>query len=163
MRAVVNYRNLLEAGSLDALDRELRDRSFDRTVRSAINRGRILTKDQVDRMVGRYHERSIKLRAEMIARTESLRAVHTGNYNAYNQAVENNHLKESEIVRQWISAGDNRVRPTHVIADGQIVKGQNTPFLVGGEELLYPGDPNAPGRETIGCRCVVTTTLALGP
>jgi hypothetical protein len=56
--------------------------------------------------------------------------------------------------KQWLSAGDERVRPTHIEADGQVVPLEQ-PFLVGDAELFYPGDPDGPDEEVINCRCTV--------
>ena len=85
-QAVINYRRLLGRagdGDAEALTRELRDRRFDRTVRRAVVSREPLSQAQIDRMVERYRERYIKYRAEVIGRTEALRAVHAGNDEAY--------------------------------------------------------------------------------
>lgn len=60
---------------------------------------------------------------------------------------------------RWVTVHDNRVRPTHVAADGQ-VQDLGTPFLVGGAHLLYPGDPAGPVKETANCRCILIPTDA---
>ena len=60
---------------------------------------------------------------------------------------------------RWVTVHDNRVRPTHVAADGQ-VQDLGTPFLVGGAHLLYPGDPAGPIKETANCRCILIPTDA---
>lgn len=54
----------------------------------------------------------------------------------------------------WVTMGDSVVRPTHIEADGQEVK-SNESFTVGGFDLMVPGDSSlgAPAEETIGCRC----------
>ena len=60
---------------------------------------------------------------------------------------------------RWVTVHDNRVRPTHVEADGQ-VQDLGTPFHVGGAHLLYPGDPAGPLKETANCRCILIPTDA---
>lgn len=56
--------------------------------------------------------------------------------------------------KMWVTRHDDRVRPTHVVADNQIVK-IGSSFEVGGEHLRYPGDPSGSASETINCRCVM--------
>ena len=54
----------------------------------------------------------------------------------------------------WQTMGDDRVRPTHEEADGQIV-GPGEPFQVGDASLMGPGDPDGPPEEVENCRCVI--------
>jgi HK97 family phage portal protein len=56
------------------------------------------------------------------------------------------------IERKWRSLDDQRVRPTHAVADGQ-VRPAGAAFKVGGALLMYPGDPTGPLSEVIACRC----------
>jgi SPP1 gp7 family putative phage head morphogenesis protein len=60
---------------------------------------------------------------------------------------------------EWISTRDERTRDDHADADGQVVA-MGTAFDVGGESLLYPGDPDGDGGNVINCRC---TTALLTP
>lgn len=60
---------------------------------------------------------------------------------------------------RWVTVHDNRVRPSHAAADGQ-VQDLGTPFHVGDAHLLYPGDPAGPLKETANCRCILIPTDA---
>lgn len=154
MRAVQNYRSLLEAGSSEALTRALRDRRFDRTIQNAINQSIQLSSQQVDRMVARYQERYLAMRAETIARTESLESINVSRYHAQKQLAQQIQLDERRIERTWRCAMDGRQRDTHGSMNGQ-VRGMNEAFVSpSGAKLMFPGDPAAPAAERINCRCV---------
>lgn len=56
--------------------------------------------------------------------------------------------------KKWVSRKDDRVRASHVHADGDVV-GLYATFTVGLAQLRYPGDPLGPAGEIISCRCVL--------
>lgn len=158
-RAVQNYRRALEGQSRDALNRALRDRRFDPTVRRAIELDEPLTARQIDRMVQRYQERFILHRSGVIARTEALRAVHAGDEEMWQQAIERGVVDPQDITTTWVTALDERVRASHSFMNGQQAA-FGEPFRSGdGNTLRFPGDPNAPGSDTIQCRCVLDRTI----
>jgi uncharacterized protein with gpF-like domain len=158
-QSVENFRRMLETRDRTALTRALRDRRFDPTIERAIRSGRPLTEAQIDNMVDRYRERMLKMRAETIARTEALRAVNQATHQMFNQAVEMGLLQQNNIIQEWNTAKDERVRGTHQAMHGQI-RPFGVPFTTGsGASLMYPGDPAGPARETINCRCAVGTRL----
>lgn len=84
-------------------------------------------------------------RAETIARTE------TG---AVKGMIQRETYDNNEFVEgvKWITAHDSHVRLEHAAVDGDIVpKGEA--FTVGGEKLMYPGDPSGSASNVINCRC----------
>ncbi|MFJ2745330.1 phage portal protein [Streptomyces sp. NPDC087440] len=58
----------------------------------------------------------------------------------------------SNVVRAWVTRGDDRVRPAHKALHGTVLP-VGTPYTVNGFTLRYPGDPFAPTALTINCRC----------
>ena len=167
-RIVRNYESVLQNAHNRDVDglmnelrdgRRLRDARFDPTVRRAARESTPLTRQQIDRMVERYRARSIKRRAETIARTEALRSVNAGSHDAMRQAIDGRHIRDDEVTRTWVATNDLRTRPDHVEANGQQVVGINTPFLVGGHALIFPGDPSGPPEQVISCRCSHTVRL----
>lgn len=88
-----------------------------------------------------------RMRGALIARTETHGAA---NYGA-DQAARATGLK---MRKEWVAAEDARTRRDHAQADGQIVD-MDDPFRVGGDRLMYPGDPSGRAAQTINCRCSV--------
>lgn len=68
--------------------------------------------------------------------------------------VRSGRSEPAPLIKRWDSQGDSIVRTTHLAADSQEVNVED-PFIVGGFQLMYPGDSSlgAPLRETAGCRC----------
>jgi hypothetical protein len=62
----------------------------------------------------------------------------------------------TDATKTWNAVGDDATRLDHMDADGQEV-GLNGTFTVGGEDLLYPGDPAGSDEQTLNCRCWLTT------
>jgi F like protein len=63
------------------------------------------------------------------------------------------------IMKEWSATEDLRTRPSHVAADGQVVRLDDS-FTVGGASLQFPGDPSGPPGEIINCRCTTLTVLS---
>jgi hypothetical protein len=163
-QAVENYRRLLTEGrqnnlpSETALRRNLRDARFDRSIIRAIRDNRPLTEDQVNRMVSRYRERYIRYRSETIARTEALRAVHSGSEEMYQQAIEMGQIRPDQIRRTWNTAQDERVRGAHAQLHGE-VRGIDGVWTNSLGELRFPGDPLGTPANVINCRCAISTRI----
>ncbi len=86
------------------------------------------------------------IRARLIARTE---ATGVANFGA-RQAL----ITEGWTHKKWVATHDQRTRPDHAAADGQVVK-VDAEFTVGGFSMQHPGDPGAPVSETANCRCTI--------
>lgn len=159
---VENYRALLQAGSSDALDRALRDRRFDGSVRRAV-KGEPIPKETIDKMVDRYRARMLAKRAEDIARTETLGVVEQGRETAFRQTMEAAGLTEADVDQTWRSTKDKRTRHSHRELNGQ-VRQMGQPFETAeGIKLRWPGDRAAPIKEVINCRCVRTFAVKATP
>lgn len=86
-----------------------------------------------------------KYRAFMIARTESHSAANSA---SLDQAVSTGVVKKKE----WIAVMDQRTRSAH---EGVASVVPSEPFAVGGESLMYPGDPSGSAGNIINCRCAM--------
>jgi len=59
--------------------------------------------------------------------------------------------------KAWLSSHGPKVRPAHAEAEeryGEKAIPMDEPFLVDGEELMYPGDPSGSAGNIINCQCV---------
>lgn len=118
-------------------------------IKSVINQGvdEGLSERDISRRIRERAPSISASRAQTIARTET----HAASNYAVMEAFRST---EIEARREWVSATDERTREDHLEANGQIV-GLNEPFNIGGEELMYPGDPSGSGEQVINCRCAV--------
>lgn len=150
---VRNYANELENDLPASLTRNLRDQRFDRAVLRAIDSGEGLSAELRQKMVTAYENRALRYRAETIARTEAMRALHQSQDDSIAQAVESGSVANDQVAFAWRTAHDNRVRDSHQSMDGQQVQ-RGESFVSGnGNSLMFPGDPEAPIEETANCRC----------
>ena len=108
-------------------------------------------RDRVDAVLSTTGSERWPNRATVIARTETIGALNGGRAEAFLALAEQE--PDTEFERIWLSTDDARTRETHEEADGQRVP-LGSPFIVGGFELMFPGDPSGPPQEVIQCRCV---------
>lgn len=114
------------------------------------------TKIELGRMLGTSRRKGEATTAYAARLRTLARTAATANA-AYRMATSDLARKRGRL--RWVTVHDNRVRPTHVAADGQ-VQDLGTPFHVGDAHLLYPGDPAGPLKETANCRCILIPTDA---
>ena len=108
--AVANYRAALEAGQYrQTLNNVLRDKRYDAATLRALRNKEALSRAQIDKMVARYAERQLKHRAEVISRTETIRASSAGQVEAWMQAQEQG--LTGTMRERWLVASDERLCP----------------------------------------------------
>lgn len=88
--------------------------------------------------------------AIMSARTAVTGAQNAGRQDSYDAAVK----MGIDLSKRWVATLDGRTRHNHAVADGQVVP-EDEPFEVGGEKLMYPGDPSGSPWNVYNCRCTV--------
>lgn len=157
-RAALNRVGVDDQAAQNALSRALRDGRGDQTVLAAARNGRPIPPAKIDWLVQRYAERFVKHRSEVIGRTEAMRAVNQGNEEAYRQAIADGVIKAEQLRREWRTRLDGRERKTHEFLNGE-VRGWGETWVTENGELRYPGDPEAPAKETIQCRCAILTRI----
>lgn len=133
-----------------ALDRGLRDKRFDRSVEKAIASGEPIPVQIQAKMLAAYRNRSLKYRADTIARNETIRALGRSQTEAFSQAIDSGQVEAEAITRFWRTAGDERVRHTH-----RLIPGMNAKGVGWGEPFQTPTGPSmhAPHDVDIMCRC----------
>lgn len=105
-----------------------------------------------ERLSAYFGDRKSDYQTERIARTTMTGASNAGIFEAWNQ---------SGIVtgKEWESAlQPGRTRDAHAEAHGQIV-GLNEYFTVGGEQLMFPGDPAGSPENIINCLCTMLEVI----
>ena len=98
---------------------------------------------------------SLKKDFQSMTNHELMRIARTETQSIYNQSkFESLQQATIPLSKQWLSSGLSNSRPAHEEANGQTV-GVDEPFIVGGEDLMYPGDPSGSASNVINCSCTI--------
>lgn len=145
----------------DYLKRTQRDRTFDPMVKQAIETGKPLSDDDIERVTGAYASKLSLARAAVQTAAWALAALAAGRSQAIQQIVKTT-ISADRVSKVWRTVGDNKVRHTHTEMNGQV-----QPFFQpfrspSGALLMEPGDSSlgAGPAETFNCRCSVTYRIA---
>ncbi|QIG70404.1 head morphogenesis protein [Rhizobium phage RHph_N28_2] len=139
-----------------------RDKRLDGAVKRAIVAGKPLDAETLDKVLMRLRDNNLRLRGNTVARTETVTAVMSAKHDAFLQALSKSNRSESLVTRKWRSAGDSRVRHTHMVLNAEEVTGMDMPFQSpSGALLRFPGDTSlgAGAAEVVACRCDVDYTF----
>lgn len=94
--------------------------------------------------------------------TSALRAARTAFTAAQNAGRLDSYIRAEQmgiqLKKQWLATLDNRTRHTHAALDGQ-TRDNDKPFQVDGYEIMFPGDPSAPGHLVYNCRCTLIAAV----
>lgn len=100
---------------------------------------------------------TIAYQAERIVRTEMVGVANLANQQRHMQIG----ADVPGLRKYWLTAGDGRVRDSHVVAGRRYAPGGSVgpipleeDYEVGGFSAAMPHDPRLPARERVNCRCV---------
>lgn len=154
----------------DTTHKDLR-RSVDELIIAAATVGVSLSSEEVAKKAKKHFDDLAEARLPTISMTETQGAAEGAKYNEMNALLRNNavfvgagvNLAKAKTTKTWITKMDARVRPAHVLAEGQKKKFEN-PYVVDGELLKRPRDSSlgaSPGN-VINCRCASVVTIKRG-
>lgn len=128
--------------------------SINKVIKDAHDNGEHVDSHQIAKLVSDDYSKKISGRAKMIALTETqslAEKTKDAELEELNDAASDDG-ESTHYARVWVAILDERTRDWHADADGQVAEvGQ--PFVVDGESLDYPGDPNGSPENIINCRC----------
>jgi hypothetical protein len=149
--ALRNFRRGLEQRELGrALGRDLGS-TLTAQVRAALRQPELIDTGRIDELVESYRQRLLRHRAEMIARTESIRALSEGQQETMRQAVEAGALNGNTLRRYWLLARDEKTCPicSGIPASNPDGVGLDEPFRSSKGPVMNPPEPHP------ACRCSV--------
>lgn len=140
-------------GTIPKAEQDLLNRTF-RTSQNTLNR----VDNQLNQIISDgYREgkginkvaNDITQRFDQLASWEARRIARTEINTSHNQATRDQYKEDGVEYTQWIAAGDDRTRDSHVDVDGEIIPIDGK-YSNG---LAFPGDTSGPLEEWINCRC----------
>lgn len=142
-------------GIRNYLERTRRDKRFDRTILKAMNEGKPLPVETIERITSRYADGLLKLRADTIALHETFEALNSSKEIAFRQQIDKGRVQARNISKTWRRSASEHPRVQHTMMVGQKVL-FDQPFMApDGTAIPYPHAPGVPARHTLGCRCFV--------
>lgn len=152
MRWYLNYAHELIDDPKATLKRALRDKRFDKLILRYAKSDDLIPPETAAKMLRAYQNRALRYRAETIARTETLTALHQAQNQAIEQMIQSGAVTRDQVKSIWRATKDNRVREAH-----RDLSGRSAPFGAAFHSELgpirFPGDPEATPANTINCRC----------
>ena len=145
------------------LNRIIEDRTF-KASEYTMNRltGDVLPKIKEGIQTGAGYDKTAKeLRTEFKNMTDNQlkRISRTETHQVYNEAKLETMMQSQAVKgKQWLSSGLDNMRDWHAEVDGQTQYVED-PFIVDGEELMYPGDPSGSASNIINCECTMTPII----
>src|SRR5690606_17918994 len=114
-----------------------------------------LPQSEIDKIAGRYADRLLQLRGEMIARTESMAAFGAAREQAFRQAIGEGLLRPEHVKKIWSATMDRRTRDSHREMNGREVGIDDVFVTPLGSRMRYPCDTEsgALAADVIACRC----------
>lgn len=146
------------------LTRADRDKRLDGIIHESIETGKPVSKADTKRIIGRYADRKLEARAQMIAQSEAHKAYNAGWNRLYAQLLQQD-VPPGSVEKIWRSKGDEKVRHSHALLNGQRVP-FNQPFQSPkGAQMMFPGDDSmgAGWDELAHCRCTVSYRVKRAP
>lgn len=129
-------------------------------VNNAVTQG-IIQGERIDQITNRLTT-SLCAQNENTMKTFARTAM-TGAQNAGRQMqYENAKRLGIKMFKEWIATLDSHTRDTHRSLDGQSVQ-VDTPFVIKGMEIMYPGDPHAKAELVYNCRCTMASDVVSYP
>ncbi|WP_246675739.1 head morphogenesis protein [Mesorhizobium sp. B1-1-4] len=135
------------------LTRARRDKRFDRSITAAIREGKPIAKEAVDRIVSRYADGLLKLRADTISLHETFAALGASKDIAFRDQIGKGNVRADTVTKTWRHTPGEHPRIQHIAMHGQVVR-FDQPFMApDGTAIPYPHAPGVPARHTLGCKC----------
>jgi hypothetical protein len=123
--------------------------------------------ESIDELAGRLSRKFDEfkgIRSETIARTET-----AGSYNAgkfWNAEEFQSQNPDLQLMKKWVPTQDERTREEHRASQIKDIRGNTAttvplyePFMVGGEAMMRPLDPDGSAKNVVRCRCVMTNSV----
>lgn len=138
-----------------------------RTLTASALVGEEATNDHIANEMGKDFVNTLDGRLDLISQTETAVATDEGKIyeidaidDTDSEFDDGTTLSNYKVKKTWMAVLDDRTRPAHAEADGQIVN-YDEPFIVDGEELMYPRDDSlgASDDNIFGCRCESVESL----